>query len=83
MKSISLGTAAGRSSRIAPQIVRRRAVRRSLREVLTSVLAMLRKWRRRSRQRAELARLDERMLRDIGVTPGDVWHEISKPFWRQ
>jgi len=83
MKTISLGTAAGRSSRIAPQIVPRRAVRRSLRAVLTSLLAMLQKWRRRSRQRAELARLDERMLRDIGVTPGDVWHEINKPFWRQ
>jgi uncharacterized protein YjiS (DUF1127 family) len=83
MKTISLGTAAGRNSRIAPQIVPRRAVRRSLREALISVLAVLRKWRRRSRQRAELARLDERMLRDIGVTPGDVWHEINKPFWRQ
>ena len=83
MKTISLGTAAGRSSRIAPQIVPRRVVRRSLREVLTSLLAVLQKWRRRSCQRTELARLDERMLRDIGVTPGDVWHEINKPFWRQ
>jgi uncharacterized protein YjiS (DUF1127 family) len=83
MKTISLGTAAGRSSRIAPQIVPRRAVRRSPRAVLTSILAMLQKWRRRSRQRTELARLDERMLREIGVTPGDVWREINKPFWRQ
>ena len=83
MKTISLGTAAARGSRIAPQIVPRRAMRRSLREALTAVLAVLQKWRRRSRQRAELARLDERMLRDIGVTPGDVWHEINKPFWRQ
>ena len=79
MKTISLGSTAGHRSRIAPQRVRRRA----LRLALSRIFVMLRKWRRRSRQRAELARLDERMLRDIGLTPGDVWHEINKPFWRQ
>ena len=29
-----------------------------------------------------LAGLDERMLRDIGLTKVDIWHEINKPFWR-
>src|ERR1700741_414859 len=32
------------------------------------VVATLRKWRRRARDRAELARLDARMFRDIGIT---------------
>ena len=82
MRTISLGTPAGRRSRIAPQKVRRRALRHLLRQGLSRTLAMLREWRRHSRDRAELARFDERMLRDIGISPGDVWHEINKPFWR-
>ena len=82
MRTILLGTATGRCSRIAPQKVRRRALRHLLRQALSRTLAMLREWRRRSRDRAELARFDERMLRDIGVTRADVWREINKPFWR-
>ena len=39
-------------------------------------------WQERRRQRFTLARLDDRMLRDIGLTAVDVQHEISKPFWR-
>lgn len=33
------------------------------------------------RQRNELARLDERMLRDIGVTPEEAGREASRPVW--
>ncbi len=36
------------------------------------LLAMLRSWQRRSRDRRELAGLDERLLRDIGLTRDDV-----------
>jgi uncharacterized protein YjiS (DUF1127 family) len=36
----------------------------------------------RGRQRRALAELDDRLLRDIGLTRTDVWHEIAKPFWR-
>jgi len=57
-------------------------LRHLLREALRRTLATLREWRRRSRDRAELARFDERMLRDIGVARADVWREINKPFWR-
>lgn len=46
-------------------------------------IAMLREWRRRSRSRAALAALDDRMLRDIGVTRCDARREIDKPFWRE
>ena len=79
MKTISLGTTAGHRSRIAARKVRRRALRLTLRQALSRIFATLRKWR----ERAELARLDDRMLRDIGITRGDVWGEINKPFWRQ
>ena len=39
-------------------------------------------WRRRARERDELARMDARERRDIGVTDADVAMEISKPAWR-
>ena len=39
-------------------------------------------WRQRTRTRQELARLDSRSIRDLGLSPGDVQFEINKPFWR-
>jgi len=47
------------------------------------VVAVMREWYRRSRERTQLASLDDRMLRDIGVTRGEVLAEINKPFWRR
>ena len=54
----------------------------SLGDFLSAANAALREWRRRKNSRAELARLDERMLRDIGLTQFDAEYEINKPFWR-
>ena len=50
---------------------------------LRGVREALREWRRRKNGRLELARLDERMLRDIGLTRFDAEYEINKPFWRE
>ena len=50
---------------------------------LSGVRAALREWRQRKNGRLELARLDERMLRDIGLTRFDAEYEINKPFWRE
>jgi uncharacterized protein YjiS (DUF1127 family) len=36
----------------------------------------------RRRQRLALARLDDRMLHDIGLTSADVEGEVTKPFWK-
>ncbi len=36
----------------------------------------------RQRERQSLAHLDAHLLRDIGLTPDDVRHEVSKPFWQ-
>ena len=36
----------------------------------------------RHRQRQALRSMDDRMLRDLGVTPADVDHEANKPAWR-
>lgn len=34
-------------------------------------------------QRARLATLEPRLLRDIGVTPDEARREVSKPCWRR
>lgn len=50
--------------------------------VVPRLRATLALWRRRARERAELARLGERELRDIGMSPGTLYTELGKPFWR-
>jgi uncharacterized protein YjiS (DUF1127 family) len=47
------------------------------------VVATLQEWRRRSRERAELAALDDRTLKDIGLTRADAEFLSNKPFWRE
>jgi uncharacterized protein YjiS (DUF1127 family) len=47
-----------------------------------SMLATFREWRRRARERAQLARLDDRIMQDIGLTRADAEFLINKPFWR-
>ena len=50
--------------------------------VLGWIVATLREWRRRRVGRHELASLDERTLRDIGLDPGVVDYEVHQSFWR-
>lgn len=51
-------------------------------ELLTDLIDLLLVWRERARQRRQLQALSDHMLRDIGLTRGDVYAEASKPFWR-
>jgi uncharacterized protein YjiS (DUF1127 family) len=46
------------------------------------ILATLALWAERRRQRRALLELDAALLRDIGLSGADAWHESSKPFWR-
>jgi uncharacterized protein YjiS (DUF1127 family) len=46
------------------------------------LFGLLREGWRRHCTRAFLSQLDERMLRDIGVTPAEADYEANKPFWR-
>lgn len=39
-------------------------------------------WRRRARGGRELRSLDDRALRDIGLSRYDALHAARKPFWR-
>ena len=54
-----------------------------LREAARRVRYTLSVWRQRMRDRNDLARFDERMLADIGLTPGDRDFLVNKPFWRE
>jgi uncharacterized protein YjiS (DUF1127 family) len=38
-------------------------------------------WHKRVQERRQLAAMDARMRKDIGITNVDVWHETNKPFW--
>ncbi|SDN99284.1 DUF1127 domain-containing protein [Afipia sp. GAS231] len=51
-------------------------------QVLDVIVATLREWRRRRAGRCELASLDARTLRDIGLDPGVVDYEAHQLFWR-
>ncbi len=59
----------------APQsYVRRMTCRRWLRVIDT--------WIQRSHQRRALAKLDDWLLRDAGISREEAAREIAKPFWR-
>ncbi len=48
----------------------------------TRLLTLLKLWINRSKQRKQLATLDERFLKDVGISKVDANQEIAKPFWR-
>jgi uncharacterized protein YjiS (DUF1127 family) len=58
------------------------APRASWSVMLGLIVATLREWRRRRMERGELASLDDRTLRDIGLDPGTVDYEVRQSFWR-
>jgi uncharacterized protein YjiS (DUF1127 family) len=43
---------------------------------------LLIEWYRRARSRRDIALLDERTIRDLGLAPGQLKFEAAKPFWR-
>jgi uncharacterized protein YjiS (DUF1127 family) len=54
----------------------------SLGRMLLRAPETLNLWYERSRQRRQLARMDDRLLRDIGVDRASAMEEASKPFWQ-
>ncbi len=49
--------------------------------LVAGLATWVRFWSERARQRRQLAALDDRMLKDIGLTRADVMSETDKPFW--
>ncbi|MBM3548600.1 MAG: DUF1127 domain-containing protein [Alphaproteobacteria bacterium] len=50
--------------------------------LLATVVERLAEWQERARSRVLLGRMDDRMLRDMGISRSDVDVEVAKPFWR-
>ncbi len=71
------------SSAYARVATRHRTALDDLSDAAQSVVATLRAWRQRLRERDQLARLNDRMLSDIGLTRADAEYLASKPFWRE
>lgn len=66
-----------------PRGLRRRDALDGLSDATHWLLGTLRQWRRRMRERQELARFDDRLLLDIGLNRADAELLINKPFWRE
>lgn len=55
-----------------------RALWLSLARLIDAVLD----WQERAHQRHHLSGLDDRLIRDMGLSRADVDEEIHKPFWK-
>lgn len=55
---------------------------RGLRRWPGRALTLLLVWQERASQRRHLESLDERYLRDMGLSRADVAREAAKPFWK-
>ncbi len=64
------------------QLPRRRARRAAVFDLGVLVGRTLAKWQRRAREQHELAGLDARELKDIGLTAADAQWLLDKPVWR-
>jgi uncharacterized protein YjiS (DUF1127 family) len=47
-----------------------------------AVLVLLSLWAQRRQQRAALAELDDRLLKDVDLSQDQAKREAAKPFWR-
>jgi uncharacterized protein YjiS (DUF1127 family) len=54
----------------------------SVRRLAASALDLVATWVQRSRERQQLQTLDDHALSDLGLSRGQVMHEIEKPFWQ-
>ena len=61
----------------------RRQARRVRKGWMARALGTLREWRRRAKGRGELGRLDEAMLRDIGISRAEAEYLSRIPFWKE
>jgi uncharacterized protein YjiS (DUF1127 family) len=68
---------------VGGRIARARRSTHSAGNAARRLFGALREWRRRARDRAQLAALDDRMLKDIGVSRADAEFLANKPFWRE
>jgi uncharacterized protein YjiS (DUF1127 family) len=70
-KLISAGSAAAKTLRALGKV----------RRFTGKCLKVMAIWQERAEQRHALGTLDQRMLKDIGVSNADAYKETHKPFW--
>ena len=51
-------------------------------DLLIRLIDLLLTWQQRASERRSLLEVDERMLRDMGLSRADLDRETRKPFWR-
>jgi uncharacterized protein YjiS (DUF1127 family) len=51
--------------------------------LLTNLMSKVVQWQERARSRHLLQQLDDRMLRDVGLSRSDVDRECAKHFWQR
>ena len=51
-------------------------------ELIVRILDQLWLWQQRYNERRKLLRMDDRILKDIGLSRADIDGEARKPFWR-
>ena len=59
-----------------------RPIGRDFAKLVIAILNRINLWQDRSAQRRRLAMLDNRLLKDFGVSRCDAEAESRKPFWR-
>ena len=64
-------------------IPRRQSLGELIANAAVAAFGQAREWRERARSRQALLRLDERMLRDLGIDRGTAQFKGSLPFWRE
>ncbi len=67
---------------MAPAAADRPALGTNLANVARRLFDTLLDWQERQRQRRSLMALDDRLLKDLGISRLDAQHEFDKPFWR-
>lgn len=55
---------------------------RAIRGIAGAIEDTLALWDLRARSRRDLARLDDHLMRDVGLDPVEIRREANKPFWR-
>jgi len=74
--TISAGRSARRSTSFSGGPLRR------LLHIVIAGVDLVLMWQARAQQRHQLASLNDRVLKDIGISRVDAHREADKPFWR-
>jgi uncharacterized protein YjiS (DUF1127 family) len=83
MKTVTYAGSSVRPSGKGDSVIR--GVQSMLRSIDAGLLAAVDvslTWHRRISDRHALRTMDDRLLKDIGLSQADVEHEAAKPFWR-